>query len=84
MIEDVVEVYYGNQGTKMSNLDKTEIMTPEIPEHGDVVAVDDKTYIVQKRIFDTDSGNISVLAVREENFIHPDAKKKATTQASTP
>lgn len=84
MIEDVVKVYYGDEGTKMNNLQETEIMPPEMPEHGDVISIDDSTYIVQKRIFNADSGEIAVIAVKEERFIHPDAAKKASTQAQTP
>lgn len=84
MIEDIVEVYYGEKNAKLRNLQKTEIMPPEIPEHGDVIAVDDRTYIVEKRIFNADSGDISVIAVKEESFIHPDAKKRAATQAKSP
>lgn len=84
MIEDVVTVYYGNKGQKIKDLDEVEIMTPEIPEHGDIISVDGSTYVVQKRIFDADSGDISVMAMLEDDFISPNAKKKAVNQPKTP
>lgn len=77
MIEDVVTVYYGEEDAKLRNLQKTEIMPPELPQQGDVVSVDDKPYTVKRRMFDADSGEISVLAVKEKRMIHPDAAKKA-------
>jgi hypothetical protein len=84
MIEDVISVYYGDEDTKMKNLKQTEIMSPEIPEHGDIISVDGVTYLVQKRIFNADSGEIAVIAVKEERFIHHNAAMKTRNQAQTP
>jgi len=66
MIEDTVTVYYGAQGDRIRNLKQDEMITPEMPDKGDIITIDDKSYTVNCRMFDVDSGTVSVLAVRSD------------------
>jgi hypothetical protein len=71
MITDVVSVYYGKQDVKLRDLEKTEIMPPEIPSQGDIISIDDRPYKVERRMFDADAEEISILAIEDEQFVRP-------------
>lgn len=76
MIEQAITVFYGGEGEKLSNLQKTELMVHTIPEKKDSIIVDEEEYIVSKRIFNTNDGNISVLAINQQQPYSDNLQKR--------
>jgi len=82
MIEEAVTVLYGDTSTKMKDLQREELMLHTVPEQGDELIINETAYSVQRKIFDTDTGGLSIIAVKGEKKSISNVMKKQMRKAN--
>jgi len=82
MIEEAVTVLYGDTSTKMKDLQREELMLHTVPEQGDELIINETAYSVKRKIFDTDTGGVSIIAVKGDKQSISNVMKKQMRKAN--